>query len=39
MDNSKFKKRVSVFKVLHYLIEVKWDIFDLPFVRNKDYQY
>ena len=22
-----------------YLTEVQWDISDLPFVQNKDYQY
>ena len=24
---------------LSYLTDVQWDIFDLPYVRNKEYQY
>ena len=29
----------SVSKELALLSEVQWDIYGLPFVRNKDYQY
>ena len=37
MDKSKSKKGASVSKKFEF--EVQWDISDLSFVRNKDYQY
>ena len=42
MGKSKSKKGASVLRDLKdssYSTEVQWDISDLPFVQNKDYQY
>ena len=40
MDKSKFKKEASYSNLpLSNLSEVQWDIINLPFDQNKDYQY
>ena len=39
IDNVKSKSGASVSEELPYLTEVQWDISDLPFVQNTDYQY
>ena len=39
MDKSKSKSEAQYLKDSPYSTEVQWDISDLPFVRNKDYQY
>ena len=39
MDKSKSKEGTSVSNEFAFLIEVLWDISDLPFVQNTDYQY
>ena len=38
-DKSKPNKGAQYQRNLSYLTEVQWDISDLPFVRNKYYQY
>ena len=38
-DKSKSKPGLQYRRNLPYLTEVQLDIFDLPFVRNKDYKY
>ena len=41
IDKFKSKNGASVSEefAFSYLTEVQWDISDLPFVQNKDYQY
>ena len=39
IDKFKSKIGASVSKNLPYLTEVQWDLSDLPFVQNKDYQH
>ena len=39
IDKFKSKNRASVLEVFAFLTEVQWDISDLLFVKNKDYQY
>ena len=39
MDKSKYKKELEYLKDSPYSTAVQWDISDLPFVQNKDYQY
>ena len=39
MDKSMSKKGLQYLGNLPYLTEVQWDISDLPFVQNKDYQF
>ena len=38
MDKPKFKMGIQYPKNLPFLTEVQWDISDLPFVQNNDYQ-
>ena len=38
MDKYQSKKWLQYLKDLPYSIEVQWDISDLPFMQNKDYQ-
>ena len=37
IDKFKSKNGASVSEVFAFLIDVQWDISDLPFVQNKDY--
>ena len=39
LTSSSPKKELQHQKNSLYLTEVQWDISDLPFVQNKDYQY
>ena len=39
IDKFKSKKELQDQKNSPNLTEVKWDISDLPFVQNKDYQF
>ena len=39
LTNSSPKPKLQYQKNSPYLTEVQWDISDLPFVQNKDYQY
>ena len=39
IDKFNPKTELQYHKNLPYLSEVQWDISDLPFVQNKDYQY
>ena len=39
MDKSKSKKGLQYLMNKPYLTGVQWDISDLQFVQNKDYQY
>ena len=39
MDKSKSKKGLQYLKDSPYSTEVQWDISDLQFVQNEDYQY
>ena len=39
MDKSKSEKELQYQKTLLYLTEDQWDISDLLFVQDKDYQY
>ena len=39
IDKFKSKNGAQYQKNSPYLTEVQWDISDLPFVQNKDYQY
>ena len=40
IDKLKSKNGASVLEEFAlFFIEVQWDISDLPFVQNKDYQY
>ena len=38
-DNSRFRRKAQHQRNLPDLNEVQWDMSDVPFVRNKDYQY
>ena len=38
-NKSKSKKVLQYLKDSPYSTEFQWDIYDLPFVQNKDYQY
>ena len=39
MDSPSPKRGLQYLRSLTYLTDVQWDISDLPFVQNKDYQY
>ena len=39
VEKFKSKNGASVSEELDCLTEVQWDVSDLPFVQNKDYQY